>query len=33
MRRTGVMVLDVAPERAAESVVDRYLELKRRGHL
>ena len=33
MRRTGVMVLDVAPERAAESVVERYLELKRRGHL
>jgi len=33
MRRAGVMVLDVAPERAAESVVDRYLELKRRGHL
>jgi len=33
MRRAGVMVLDVAPERAAESVVDRYQELKRRGHL
>ena len=33
MRRAGVMVLDVAPERAAESVVERYLELKRRGHL
>ena len=33
MRRAGVMVLDVAPDRAAESVVDRYLELKRRGHL
>ncbi|HET9708673.1 MAG TPA: DUF58 domain-containing protein [Gemmatimonadales bacterium] len=33
MRRAGVMVLDVAPERAAEAVVDRYLELKRRGHL
>jgi uncharacterized protein (DUF58 family) len=33
MRRAGVMVLDVAPERAAESVVDRYLELKRRGRL
>lgn len=33
MRRAGVMVLDVPPERAAESVVDRYLELKRRGHL
>jgi uncharacterized protein (DUF58 family) len=33
MRRAGVMVLDVPPERAAEAVVDRYLELKRRGHL
>jgi uncharacterized protein (DUF58 family) len=33
MRRAGVMVLDVAPQRAAESVVERYLELKRRGHL
>lgn len=33
MRRAGVLVLDVPPERAAESVVDKYLELKRRGRL
>ncbi len=33
MRRAGIVVLDVPPERAAEAVVDRYLELKRRGHL
>ena len=33
MRRSGVMVLDVAPERAAQAVVQRYLELKRRGRM
>ncbi len=33
MRRAGVLVLDVPPERAAEAVVARYLELKRRGRL
>lgn len=33
MRRAGVVVLDVPPERAAEAVVDKYLELKRRGRL
>ena len=33
MRRAGVLVLDVAPQRAAEAVVARYLELKRRGRL
>jgi uncharacterized protein (DUF58 family) len=33
MRRAGVVVLDVAPERAAEAVVAQYLELKRRGRL
>ena len=33
MRRAGVMVLDVPPERAAEAVVRQYLELKRRGRL
>jgi len=33
MRRAGVLVLDVPPERAAEAVVDKYLELKRRGRL
>jgi len=33
MRRTGVLVLDVPPERAAEAVVNQYLELKRRGRL
>jgi uncharacterized protein (DUF58 family) len=33
MRRAGVIVLDVPPERAAQAVVGRYLELKRRGRL
>ena len=33
MRRAGVLVLDVAPQRAAEAVVAQYLELKRRGRL
>jgi choline dehydrogenase-like flavoprotein len=33
MRRAGVVVLDVAPQRAAEAVVAQYLELKRRGRL
>jgi uncharacterized protein (DUF58 family) len=33
MRRAGVLVLDVPPIRAAEAVVDKYLELKRRGRL
>lgn len=33
MRRAGVLVLDVLPERAAQGVVAKYLELKRRGRL
>ena len=33
MRRSGVLVLDVPPARAAEGVVAKYLELKRRGRL
>lgn len=33
MRRAGVLVLDVPPQRAAEAVVGRYLDLKRRGRL
>jgi uncharacterized protein (DUF58 family) len=33
MRRAGVIVLDVAPQRAAQAVVAKYLELKRRGRL
>ncbi len=33
MRRSGAVVLDVPPERASRSVVDQYLELKRRGRL
>jgi uncharacterized protein (DUF58 family) len=33
MRRAGVLVLDVAPQRAADAVVTQYLELKRRGRL
>lgn len=33
MRRAGVLVLDVPPERAAQAVVASYLELKRRGRL
>jgi uncharacterized protein (DUF58 family) len=33
MRRRGVLVLDVPPAGAAEAVVDRYEQLKRRGLL
>jgi len=33
MRRAGVLVLDVAPQRAAQAVVAQYLDLKRRGRL
>jgi uncharacterized protein (DUF58 family) len=33
MRRSGAVVLDVPPERASRSVVEQYLELKRRGRL
>lgn len=33
MRHAGVVVLDVPPERAAEAVVAKYLDLKRRGRL
>jgi uncharacterized protein (DUF58 family) len=33
MRRAGVLVLDVLPERAAEMVTAQYHELKRRGVL
>jgi uncharacterized protein (DUF58 family) len=31
IRRAGVLVLDVAPQRAAQAVVASYLDLKRRG--
>lgn len=33
MRRAGVLVIDVTPQRAAQAVVTKYLELKRRGTL
>ena len=33
MRRRGVLILDVAPNRAAEAVVEQYTQLKRRGLL
>jgi uncharacterized protein (DUF58 family) len=33
MRRAGVIVIDVTPERAAQAVVAKYLDLKRRGAL
>jgi uncharacterized protein (DUF58 family) len=33
IRRAGVLVLDVPPQRAAQAVVASYLELKRRGRL
>ena len=33
MRRKGVLVLDVPPNRAAEAVVEQYTQLKRRGLL
>ncbi len=33
IRRAGVLVLDVPPERAAQAVVASYLDLKRRGRL
>ena len=33
MRRAGVLVIDVTPQRAAQAVVTKYLDLKRRGAL
>lgn len=33
VRRAGVLVIDVTPERAAQAVVAKYLDLKRRGTL
>jgi len=33
MRRAGVLVIDVTPERAAQAVVRKYLDLKRKGTL
>ncbi|HEY2824354.1 MAG TPA: DUF58 domain-containing protein [Gemmatimonadales bacterium] len=33
MRRAGVLVLDVAPNQASAAVVEKYVELKRRGRL
>jgi uncharacterized protein (DUF58 family) len=33
MRQAGALVLDVDPRRASAAVVERYLELKRRGRL
>jgi uncharacterized protein (DUF58 family) len=33
MRRRGVLILDVPPQRAAEAVVEQYTQLKRRGLL
>lgn len=33
MRRSGVVVLDVPPGRAGPAVVDRYLDLKRKGRI
>jgi uncharacterized protein (DUF58 family) len=33
MRRAGVLVIDVTPQRAAQAVVTKYLDLKRRGVL
>jgi len=33
MRRAGVLVIDVTPQRAAQAVVSKYLDLKRRGVL
>ncbi|MGH7569421.1 MAG: DUF58 domain-containing protein [Gemmatimonadales bacterium] len=33
MRRAGVLVIDVTPERAAQAVVSAYFELKHRGTL
>jgi len=33
MRRAGVLVIDVTPQRAAQAVVAKYLDLKRRGAL
>jgi len=33
MRRAGVIVIDVTPQRAAQAVVAKYLDLKRRGTL
>ena len=31
MRRAGVLVIDVTPQRAAQAVVSKYVDLKRRG--
>ena len=31
MRRAGVLVIDVTPQRAAQAVVSKYIDLKRRG--
>jgi len=33
MRRAGVVVIDVTPQRAAQAVVSKYIDLKRRGVL
>ncbi len=33
MRRAGVLVIDVTPQRAAQAVVSKYVDLKRRGVL
>ena len=33
IRRAGVLVIDVTPQRAAQAVVSKYLDLKRRGVL
>jgi len=33
MRRAGVLVIDVTPQRAAQAVVSKYIDLKRRGVL
>jgi uncharacterized protein (DUF58 family) len=33
MRRAGVLVLDVAPAQAGPAVVEKYVELKRRGRI
>ena len=33
MRQSGAFVIDVSPENASSAVVDRYLELKRKGTL
>jgi uncharacterized protein (DUF58 family) len=33
LRRSGAVVLDVAADRASSAVVEKYVELKRRGQL